>query len=376
MTSEIMNKIMKTMNSVFPNLEMAIFDSQKRSKNRLQVSDTKLSRQPVFTLNSDGSFQAAIPVENEGIFALGGKEVHPGDAKLYYAMAQKLISLICQQETMLQQILLQGDEISMLLSHLVSTNSEDVSYASMSALHHGYNMTLKRNVCLLNFDFPEDLAHSQSEIIASALIILKRMKGMTDQELIGQLTEHQIIVCKTLTEDTAVSNTILRQRYQPFLEIMHRTLEQQLGIPLQIAVGDVVTDVHQYGNALSTARHVLELAKKFEAKEKILFLEDYLLEYEMTLMPHTVLDHFFGNFASNARNSPWMFETIKALVQNNMEQKATAASLYIHKNTLAFRLKQIREKLQLNPYDLDSDRFTLTALYYYMVLYPPIKSKK
>ena len=66
-----------------------------------------------------------------------------------------------------------------------------------------------------------------------------------------------------------------------------------------------------------------------------------------------------------------MFETLKALVLHHMDQRETAKSLFIHRNTLAFRLKQIREKLNLDPYGRDSDRFTLTAFYIYTVLYYP-----
>ena len=52
-------------------------------------------------------------------------------------------------------------------------------------------------------------------------------------------------------------------------------------------------------------------------------------------------------------------DTLRALIRNNMSYKQTAASLYIHPNTLHYRVNKALETLRLDLSDTDD----LTKLY-------------
>lgn len=366
MANSLLQKINDTLQSSFPSLEVTTSTvSADVSNKAVPLVDSPSTAQPVFTQGADGSYCASIPVTSIGTVTLSGHESHEGDGRMYYEMAQHLIRLICEQESYLQQILLQSNDVSSLLNHLFHPGETDLSYVSMSALHHGYNMAIPRYICLLQFHFPQAQVHTNAEIMASALITIKRMNDMTEQEMVGQISGNQLVICKTFSRNADQA----RQYVETFLLQLQHVLENQFSISVQISVGGIVDDIHQYADALTIAIRILELAEKFNRQNRIQFLEDYLPEYEMTLVPRPILDHFFKDLSGIVDASPWMFDTLEALVANNMDQKNAAASLYIHKNTLTFRLRKIYECLQLDPYAHDSDRFTLIALYYYMVLY-------
>ena len=49
----------------------------------------------------------------------------------------------------------------------------------------------------------------------------------------------------------------------------------------------------------------------------------------------------------------------------NMDISMAAEALFIHRNTMVFRLNQLKKQLNLNPFHKDNDRFKLILLYHY-----------
>ena len=370
MTKKIVTKILTEMKRSCPNLEMAAYDAGGKLLGSFPtILKQQLPNEPCFISDSNRSFTAAIPIGSDGIFAFRGQAEHPEDARMYYSLAQQIVELVYQQETTLSQIGVQNDETSRLLNRLFkSTSDDDVSYVMLSAAHQGYDLKLERVIFLLDFPSPVHSFHLQTEVITPLLTAIKYMAEVTEQDLVGQLNRHQIVICKTLADSREQK---LQKRCAAFLSNLRSLLNTRCELPVWIGVGGIPWTIAEYSNGLLTAQTALKLAKQFGNEEKICFIDDYLLEYEISKLPRSVLDHFFASYTEVFSASPWMFETLKALVLHHMDQRETANALFIHRNTLAFRLKQIREKLNLDPYGRDSDRFTLTAFYIYMVLYHP-----
>ena len=370
MTKKIVSKILTEMKRACPGFEIAAYDTSGRLLGSFPtILKQPLPNKPCILSDDPSHFTAAVPIGEDGVLAFRGQAAHPEDAQMYYSLAGQITDLIYQQETTLGQISIQNDETSRLLNRLFkSTSEDDVSYILLSAAHQGYDLMLERVILLLDFPLSEFNFHLQTEVISPLLTAIKYMAEITEQDLVGQLNRHQIVICKTLTESEEFN---LSRRCAAFLTKLRTLLNSRCEQPVWIGVGGIPSAISEYSTGLFTAQNAIKLAKQFGNEDKICFLDDYLLEYEISKLPRPVLDHFFAPYTEVFSTSPWMFETLKALVLHHMDQRETAKSLFIHRNTLAFRLKQIREKLNLDPYGRDSDRFTLTAFYIYTVLYYP-----
>lgn len=375
MSQKHINKIMDIMSSMCPDLEMAFFDpTGQLMVSRPDNLKHNLMKSSGIYVNEEHRFFSAVPIGSEGIFSLSGIERHPKDGEMFYIMSKHVIQLVRQQENTLNQISMQRDEISMLFNRLFGTiHEEDVSYIMLSAVNHGFHMMMDRVIFLLDFQTPGNSVQLPAEIITSVQTAIKSMPGITDQDLVGQLNNHQVVICKTFPD---LKEQLIHEQCLPYLNNLRILLDKRCSIPVWIGVGNIVKDVREYSTGLTTAQNALKLARQFGSIQRICFIDDYLLEAEIARLPRSILDHFFRDYATIISKSSWMFETIEALIHNDMDQKATAESLYIHRNTLVFRLRQINEKLHLNPYESDSERFTLTALYIYMVLYFPEHQEK
>ena len=103
-------------------------------------------------------------------------------------------------------------------------------------------------------------------------------------------------------------------------------------------------------------------------KKRSLFFYDHLDEYMKHQLPFLVLHKVFDVFAKQYTDEfkQLYMEHIGALYENNYSMQESAKRLYIHKNTLAFRLDKIKNQLGLNPMQSARDRELIDYFYYYL----------
>ena len=102
---------------------------------------------------------------------------------------------------------------------------------------------------------------------------------------------------------------------------------------------------------------------------KVYFLADYLTEYMMsqisteTMAP--LLDIYVRLIREHMDESIFR-ETIGALIETSMNLSEAAELLYLHKNTVAARVKKIKELLGISPLTSIRDAIFMTAIYNYL----------
>ena len=96
-----------------------------------------------------------------------------------------------------------------------------------------------------------------------------------------------------------------------------------------------------------------------------------LIGYFLTCAVSFPIRHFFLNEKlSILERSPQFLETIEALLLYNMNIRDAAEHLFVHHNTVVFRINRIKELLSLDPLQKNSDLAMLTMLYMYAKLKP------
>ena len=133
-----------------------------------------------------------------------------------------------------------------------------------------------------------------------------------------------------------------------------------------IAVGLTVNNLNDYASSFSSAKSAFRYASSQSASQKnIYFVTAFLAEHLVYQLPETLFEHFFQAELSYLESNATAVKTIQALVKNNMDLVSSAEDLFIHRNTMVFRLNQLKKSLNLNPLHKDNDRFKLILLYHY-----------
>ncbi|MGZ6525431.1 MAG: PucR family transcriptional regulator, partial [Tumebacillaceae bacterium] len=100
------------------------------------------------------------------------------------------------------------------------------------------------------------------------------------------------------------------------------------------------------------AEFALGAGKRFRSRELIHAFDKLGLARLLHGVPHTVRDRFLQEVLPETvlhSLSPELRETIFAFLENGQQVADTARSLYIHRNTLQYRLERIHE---LTGYDI------------------------
>ncbi|MPN15268.1 hypothetical protein SDC9_162598 [bioreactor metagenome] len=121
-----------------------------------------------------------------------------------------------------------------------------------------------------------------------------------------------------------------------------------MGLRYYMQVGTIQTNLAYYRIAYE---HAVWLHNTARLREPISWFYDYTESYLKRIVPMMEYRGIFNVFAENL-NEDFLAsytELIGSLAQCNYNLQPASQQIYIHKNTLAFRLGKIKDRLNINP---------------------------
>ena len=124
--------------------------------------------------------------------------------------------------------------------------------------------------------------------------------------------------------------------------------------------------------AVSEADEITRLARQLNREPGIYQLADVLFEYQST-RPGPARDLLARHIAP-LRDHPGLLQALQAHLRHGADRKAAAAELFIHPNTLTYRLRRVQDITGADPTDPHQSRLLAAAMTIYAVDHagPPI----
>ena len=197
--------------------------------------------------------------------------------------------------------------------------------------------------------------------------ILKKIKSgsrHTSQDMSFLTRKKQILIFKTLP---ARENLIADYKFI-ISEYLSEFLQEALGqdTKYHFYVGTIQNSLNQYKKAYE---HCLWLEQNIKSTSTGIYFYDYIDEYMKDLTPLTELHSIFHVLPESLLSEKFIKNYVKllgSLKKNNYNLVTASKDLYIHKNTLAFRLDKIRQEFNLNPLQETKAREFMEYFYYYL----------
>ena len=174
-----------------------------------------------------------------------------------------------------------------------------------------------------------------------------------------------LLLFKQIDETTVAT---YRNQIRLCIEEIDAWFESQVpGQKSRYICGTVQNRFSYYGRIYEDIMWLYRYRQKKELK--VYFLADYLTEYMMsqisteTMAP--LLDIYVRLIREHMDESIFR-ETIGALIETSMNLSEAAELLYLHKNTVAARVKKIKELLGISPLTSIRDAIFMTAIYNYL----------
>lgn len=294
-------------------------------------------------------------------------------------MVQAIQALIVGRDDLMEQAGFTRNNMILLANQLFHlTTPDSTAYLVLWGLEIGFDLSLQRAVCVLELpsvgaknavlqDKVQRLIHNELtsyRLRADDSNPVFSPGSVAMQDIVAPMSSSQLVVLMVIPQ----KRDNVRHELQAFLLSIHHALHVDLGIYVRIGVGAVPETLTEYGVSLAQAQSALNYAKLFESTAAVSFIDDFLFEQEVAHLPQETILHFLGASAKKLVSSQ-LLETVQALIRCNMNIEQAAQMLFVHRNTVVFRLNQMKKMLGLNPLHCDEDRFTLRMIYICCMLY-------
>lgn len=210
----------------------------------------------------------------------------------------------------------------------------------------------------------------KSETIPPKAILtaLSAAEGFSRHDILGTARNDDIILFKALGSDMAKASRQhipdLKEYYQSVKECLPDSLPKNQLIML---VGTIQRNLKNYRTSF---RHAQELGLYITGEHGIFFFEQNIMTYirhVATIKKYQDIFNAYDHlFLGEDRDQ--LVEIAEALHKNNYNIAYSAKELYIHRNTMIFRLNKIKEALNIDPVADARDREFFTELAYYLKL--------
>ena len=136
-----------------------------------------------------------------------------------------------------------------------------------------------------------------------------------------------------------------------FVEAAIDTMEAEGIIEIKAAIGKEYTDINRIRSSYLEAVDALSMGMRYHSRDRVYIYEKQTLERIVDSIPETrkreILDAFFGPETANGLPDE-MLETVRVFFRNDLNLTAASKQLYIHRNTLNYRLDKIKKDYGLD----------------------------
>ena len=170
------------------------------------------------------------------------------------------------------------------------------------------------------------------------------------QDFVLSINETDIAVIKQIEPETEA------EELEKIAEQIEETLKNELFVKTVIGIGTVAEHLRSLADAYKEAQTAIDVGKVFDTEKSIINYENLGIGRLIYQLPTTLCDIFLTEvFKKNSIDSldqETLF-TINKFFENNLNVSETSRKLFVHRNTLVYRLEKIKKLTGLDLREFD-----------------------
>ena len=206
----------------------------------------------------------------------------------------------------------------------------------------------------------------------AAIEVLQNMFPDRQRDFVLSVTESDLVLIKEMTAgfETAELYAIA--------ENIQQTMARELDIRTVIGIGPTARHLRELADRYKEAQIAIEVGKVFEDNNTIIHYENLGLGRIIYQLPTTLCEMFlsevFKKSPIESLDQETLF-TIDKFFENNLNVSETSRKLFVHRNTLVYRLEKIKKLTGLDLREFDHAIIFKVALMVRKYLNSQIKSR-
>ncbi len=214
----------------------------------------------------------------------------------------------------------------------------DISIKSRE-LH--FNADISRVVFLINIVSTNDV---------SAYDVIQNLFPDKNKDFVFNITETDIVLVKE------IKNNIDVKDLEKLARSISDTLQTEFFTRVNVGIGTPVMGVKDLARSFKEAQIAIEVGKVFETEKNIVSYDNLgiarLIYHLPTTLCETFLKEVFKKGSIDSLDHETLF-TIQRFFENNLNVSETSRKLFVHRNTLVYRLDKIKKLTGLDLREFD-----------------------
>ena len=184
----------------------------------------------------------------------------------------------------------------------------------------------------------------------SAIDVLYRMFPDRQVDFVLSISEGEMALIKQVNEG------VDGKELQKLAKKIEEAMFSELNLTVVIGIGTVVNHIRELARAYKEAGVAIEVGKVFDTEKTIINYENLGIGRLIYQLPTTLCEMFlqevFKKNPIDALDQETLF-TINKFFENNLNVSETARKLFVHRNTLVYRLEKIKRLTGLDLREFD-----------------------
>ncbi len=180
--------------------------------------------------------------------------------------------------------------------------------------------------------------------------IVQEIIGSGDKDYVINISEQDVVLVREISSDTDAKDM------EDYACELLNTVQTKHGLRATIGISSVVDNLKDLARAYKEARIAFEVGKVFDIEKTVISYENLGIGRLIYQLPTTLCEMFLsevfkkGSLESLDRET---LMTVQSFFENNLNVSETSRKLFVHRNTLVYRLEKIRKLSGLDLREFD-----------------------
>lgn len=314
-----------------------------------------------------------LPIEhNNKIIGVVGITGEPNEVSPFGEVIKMAVEMMLQQEFLLKEIQLEQQARGNFIHDLISGrigNDSDLFITRGQIV--GYDILIPRVALVVDiYQFEKTAKQSlqafkgskEGEIHLQRLKndVLKSIQGIfvdAPQEIVSYTGGDRFVILKTI--NLKDSDEMLRKKIFRIGQKIKDTISLKMKFKVTMGIGEYHESIQGLNKSFEEATQALDVGTRLGGAGDIYQINDLgigriLAEIKKETQQEIIKKTFYSvNEVKGRKINETLLDTLKVFFDNNLSILKTAQTIYIHRNTLLYRLRRIREITGLDPKKFD-----------------------
>jgi carbohydrate diacid regulator len=292
-----------------------------------------------------------------GVICVSGD---PDTVRTFSELVKVSLEAMLDYEFQMEREHAKNSKTEQFLYYLLFDENVDISVANIMA----ESLDIKKDVVRTCIIIKNSSEYNSKKIIEA----LMSADGHSNQDFVTFARNDDIIIFKALDNERLDAIKNYKQVINDYInDFINKLSGGDKENRMCITVGSLQDEISKYRESYIQAQ---DLGLQIKGEKGIYFFNDFILDYYRRLVTIKTYDNVFSVYNSlfNVQERKSIAEMVEVLSKNNYNIVNSAKELYIHRNTLLFRLNKVKDELNIDPVANAADREFLNELAYYFRL--------